>query len=579
MNKPNNCIIFARISTEIQSNESQVNVLREYAKQKKYKVKEVFEEVKSGYATKEERKVVQEFEEYIKENHAIIKHVLFFELSRIGRRAIDILHIIQECFDLGINVYIKQNDMNTFKINSKGDLEEDYTNKMLITQMAAFAEYEGAQIKSRTRRGKKNLITKGFWQGGVPPFGFAVNNKNELIEHPTNAKIVREIYQRYNDGEGSNSIIDWLHEEGIKTRYNKTIWNESAVRQMISNEIYNGRRYYKGDKDFIIPCPTIIDDEIWQTAYNKLKNNPIQQHKRKFDYVISTKRLKCSCCSSIMNYINNKRNSVLKCKQFKYKIRCNNFGFNIPRFYNVIYSLMDYQKSFVNIYEQEDKKDEIERKITYKKDEIERLKKELVKAEKNNIKIKEDFYGDNPLGLNNDEVKKIIGKNNSNIAKHNKNIAKLKAEITELKAYNFEQWLKFEDSNKFEINNNIQNALKEVVFYPIHDSNYNFTDRNDDNIYLLNVKLNPNYGAKNEYFILVSRFSKYFLWLDNTTEFDFSGRTAQYWLDEGYKLQIFDKKTGEKKKREWNVLHLQENFNHPIKKFEIKDYKFLWDYE
>jgi site-specific DNA recombinase len=110
------------------------------------------------------------------------------------------------------------------------------------------AEYERAQIRERTRRGKLHRARTGSQavMSGAP-YGYRYVRKTEHAEgyweiDEAGAQIVREIFRRYTDGgESIAQIAHWLSEQGIPTRTGKAVWDRSTVWGMLRNPAYRGQ--------------------------------------------------------------------------------------------------------------------------------------------------------------------------------------------------------------------------------------------------------------------------------------------------------------------------------------------------
>ena len=109
-------IIFSRVSTQAQDYQRQTNELLEYADKMGYSVEKVFEEKISGAKKNEERKELMAMMSFIKSNN--IEKVLTWELSRIGRNAVQVLQVIEMLNEAKISLYIKNYNLET--LNSNG---------------------------------------------------------------------------------------------------------------------------------------------------------------------------------------------------------------------------------------------------------------------------------------------------------------------------------------------------------------------------------------------------------------------------------------------------------------------------
>ena len=104
-------VIYARVSTQGQDYERQLADLRDYAQKMQYEVVMEFCEKVSGAKTVAERQALTELLSFV-ESHKVDK-VLIYECSRLSRRAVDFLSMIETLTARRISVYIHQNGLET----------------------------------------------------------------------------------------------------------------------------------------------------------------------------------------------------------------------------------------------------------------------------------------------------------------------------------------------------------------------------------------------------------------------------------------------------------------------------------
>ena len=90
--------------------------MKDYASRNFYKVENIFEEHISGKTRYEHREILSSAISYAKEHN--IHTILTTELSRIGRSD-DVLYIVKECKDAGINIYFQKENLNIFQEDGK----------------------------------------------------------------------------------------------------------------------------------------------------------------------------------------------------------------------------------------------------------------------------------------------------------------------------------------------------------------------------------------------------------------------------------------------------------------------------
>lgn len=148
-------VLFARVSTNGQDYERQVNELTALSQFNNWVVTAVFCEKVSGAKKNTERKELSNMIAYLQENN--INMVVVTELSRLGRDTLQILEVIELFNKLGISLYIQNYHIET--------LREDGTinpmSQFLITILAEVARMERKTIRERVESGYKNYRANG----------------------------------------------------------------------------------------------------------------------------------------------------------------------------------------------------------------------------------------------------------------------------------------------------------------------------------------------------------------------------------------------------------------------------------
>ncbi|MBK8884600.1 MAG: recombinase family protein [Bacteroidales bacterium] len=107
-----NTIIWSRVSSQSQDNQRQILNLKQVAYEKGWTVKRVFEETVSGTVKTTERKEFNKLLDYAVQHQ--IQLILVSEISRIGRKVVDILTTVDTFHKKGIALSIQQFNMISF---------------------------------------------------------------------------------------------------------------------------------------------------------------------------------------------------------------------------------------------------------------------------------------------------------------------------------------------------------------------------------------------------------------------------------------------------------------------------------
>lgn len=148
-------VIFARVSTNIQDYERQVNELTAVAQNNNWMVAATFCEKISGAKKNTERMELTRMIDYVRANN--INIVLVTELSRLGRDTLQVLEVIEQFNKLGISLFIQNYHIET--LNENGTINA--MSQFLITILAEVARMERKTIRERVESGYKNYRANG----------------------------------------------------------------------------------------------------------------------------------------------------------------------------------------------------------------------------------------------------------------------------------------------------------------------------------------------------------------------------------------------------------------------------------
>ncbi len=151
-------IIWSRVSSQSQDNIRQISNLKQVATEKGWTVKRVFEEKVSGTVKSTDRKEFNKLLEYLIQND--IKLVLISEISRIGRKVVDILTVVDTFHKRGIAIYVQQ-----FNMASMENGKENPMVMLLLQMMSIGAEMENNLRKARQHEGIQLAKTRQRYNG------------------------------------------------------------------------------------------------------------------------------------------------------------------------------------------------------------------------------------------------------------------------------------------------------------------------------------------------------------------------------------------------------------------------------
>ena len=151
-------VILARVSTDKQDYERQVNELTEFCSKASWNVERIFANKVSGAKKVEDRSEIMEMIAYIKAND--IDRVVVLEISRLGRNTLEALRIINVLNDNGVSLYIKNYNLETLT-----DGKPNPVTSLICTILLEIAQMERLTIKERMASGRSQYIKRCREQG------------------------------------------------------------------------------------------------------------------------------------------------------------------------------------------------------------------------------------------------------------------------------------------------------------------------------------------------------------------------------------------------------------------------------
>ena len=283
-----NVVIYARYSSHSQTEQSiegQLHTCYEYAKINGYLVVgEYIDRAQSG--TTDSR---AEFQRMIADSDKhTFEGVLVYQLDRFARNR----------YDSAINkAKLKKNGVRV--ISARENISDDASGILVEGVLESMAEYYSAELSQKIRRGMEINAQKCLANGSNPGLGYKVDSERRYYVDEEEAKIVREIFERYASGETVADIIRDLNRRKLTTSLGKP-FNKNSVHRILNNRRYIGYYLYKGQET---PggMPRIIEDELFERVHYILDRNkkaPARARGRE-EYLLTTK-LFCGYCREMM---------------------------------------------------------------------------------------------------------------------------------------------------------------------------------------------------------------------------------------------------------------------------------------
>jgi len=281
-------VIYARYSSDSQREESIEGQLREcteYAEGNDITVLRSYIDRALSARTADR----PEFQNMIKDSERkLFDVVLIWKLDRFSRDRYDSAHYKRILKKNGVKV-----------ISVKENISDGPEGIILESMLEGYAEYYSAELSEKIRRGQKENALKGRNNGGGIPLGYLLGNEQKLVIDPVTAPLVREIFQRYADGEIVRTIVEDFNRRGLKTKSGKP-FSPNSFNRILRNRKYIGEYQYQ---DVIIPggVPAILSEDLFYQVQARLEKNKRApaMAKADIDYLLTTK-LFCGLCERMM---------------------------------------------------------------------------------------------------------------------------------------------------------------------------------------------------------------------------------------------------------------------------------------
>ena len=185
------------------------------------------DEAKSGTKVKSRDEFLRMMRECENGNIDII---ITKSVTRFARNTVDSIEAIRKLKSLGVTVYFEKENLNTLSEQSE----------QMLTILSSLAQGESESISTNNRWGIQKRFRDGSYRLSTVAYGYTKDEDGELVIKEDEAEIVRRIYLEYLGGKGSYVIARDLNKDQVPTVRTAETWNESTVKEILQNPIYEG---------------------------------------------------------------------------------------------------------------------------------------------------------------------------------------------------------------------------------------------------------------------------------------------------------------------------------------------------
>lgn len=281
------------------------------------------------------RPQMQKLLEWVKQDR--VRTIIVKDISRFGRDYITVGDYLEQVFPfMGVR-FISIND------NYDSDDYVGITGGIDIAFRSILYNMYSKDLSVKTNCARKMRINKGYFTGGMPPFGyeFASEDKRLLQIDPVASIYVKRIFELAIEGMRTGEIARILNNEKIPTPAvyknskrkiysldeREQYWNPSKVRKILQNETYLGtvvnninRVTEVGSKRFVrVPDEqrsyspgkheAIVSEQDFKEAHKVFRGSGNQKYKKHCKNInnILGGYLYCPCCKKALTYVKGKR--------------------------------------------------------------------------------------------------------------------------------------------------------------------------------------------------------------------------------------------------------------------------------
>ena len=152
-------------------------------------------------------------------------------ISRFARNTVDCLTHIRMLKALGVDVYFEEQGIHSIQPDAE----------FYITIYGSIAQSESENISANVKWGKAQSAREGKVPFQCKYFlGYQKDKQGQILIVPEEAEVVKLIYRSFLDGDSMYGIRLKLESMGIKTPRGSTVWSQSLISSILTNEKYIG---------------------------------------------------------------------------------------------------------------------------------------------------------------------------------------------------------------------------------------------------------------------------------------------------------------------------------------------------
>jgi DNA invertase Pin-like site-specific DNA recombinase len=172
--------------------------------------------------------------------------IIIYKIDRLTRSLLDFVRFIE---------VLERYEVSFVSVTQAFDTS-DSMGRLILNILLTFAQFERELMSDRVRDKKAAMQRRGYFAGGLPPFGYLVDSGGRLCIDDERAPIVRELFNRYPHTSSVRVLVDDLRRRGCVTRrFASKVGRQrggqpittATVRHILENPVYTGYIVHRGE--------------------------------------------------------------------------------------------------------------------------------------------------------------------------------------------------------------------------------------------------------------------------------------------------------------------------------------------
>lgn len=164
----------------------------------------------------------------------LIDVVVVYKIDRLSRTLMDFARLV-EVFD--------RNDVTFVSVTQSFNTTTSM-GRLTLNILLSFAQFEREVTAERIRDKIAASRRKGMWMGGVPPYGYRVENRKLVIDEER-TEHVRWIFTRFLQVGSGTELAREVERRGLRTPKGNRM-DKKYLYRMLNNRTYIGETVHKG---------------------------------------------------------------------------------------------------------------------------------------------------------------------------------------------------------------------------------------------------------------------------------------------------------------------------------------------